>query len=97
MLWLVFHGYGDHRYLNVLTHSFPARRASDLLGELLAGTSFARYLDPNTLARMGVGGSSLSGDSAATRMDLVWFSLHEAARSPLFGHGSGYEIGRAHV
>lgn len=60
------------------------------LGELLSGTSLARYLDPNTLARMGVGSSSFSGDSAATRTDLIWFSLHEAAQSPLFGHGSGH-------
>ncbi|MGN6655645.1 MAG: O-antigen ligase family protein [Rhodanobacter sp.] len=60
------------------------------LGEWLSGTSFARYLDPNTLARMGVGGSSLSGDSAATRTDLIWFSLQQAAQRPLFGHGSGH-------
>src|SRR3546814_3058720 len=25
-----FYSYGDHRYLNVLTHSFPTRRSSDL-------------------------------------------------------------------
>src|SRR3546814_1316558 len=25
-----FYGYGDHRYLHVLTHSFPTRRSSDL-------------------------------------------------------------------
>lgn len=60
------------------------------LGEWLSGTSFARYLDPNTLARMGVGSSSLAGDSAATRTDLIWFSLQQAAQRPLFGHGSGH-------
>src|SRR3546814_9531981 len=27
---LVFEGYGDHRDLHVLTHSFPTRRSSDL-------------------------------------------------------------------
>src|SRR3546814_20299405 len=26
----VFYGYGDHRDLHVLTHSFPTRRSSDL-------------------------------------------------------------------
>src|SRR3546814_1170007 len=26
----MFYGYGDHRYLHVLTHSFPTRRSSDL-------------------------------------------------------------------
>ncbi len=41
------------------------------LGALLAGTPLARYFDPNTLARMGVGDSSLSGHSAATRTDLI--------------------------
>lgn len=60
------------------------------LGALLAGTSLARYFDPNTLARMGVGDSSLSGHSAATRTDLIWYSLQEAAQTPLFGRGSGY-------
>jgi O-antigen ligase len=60
------------------------------LGEFLAGTPLAGYFDPNTLARMGVGGSSLSGDSAATRTDLIWYSLQMAAQSPLLGHGSGY-------
>src|SRR3546814_18102658 len=29
-LLFFFYCYGDHRYLHVLTHSFPTRRASDL-------------------------------------------------------------------
>src|SRR3546814_20586847 len=28
--FVFFSGYGDHRYLHVLTHSFPTRRSSDL-------------------------------------------------------------------
>src|SRR3546814_10850037 len=32
MLLFFFYLYGDHRYLHVLTHSFPTRRSSDLLG-----------------------------------------------------------------
>src|SRR3546814_9816854 len=32
MMVFFFYGYGDHRDLHVLTHSFPTRRASDLLG-----------------------------------------------------------------
>src|SRR3546814_12417947 len=28
--FFVFYGYGDHRDLHVLTHSFPTRRSSDL-------------------------------------------------------------------
>src|SRR3546814_16812587 len=31
-----FYCYGDHRYLHVLTHSFPTRRSSDLPFQLLA-------------------------------------------------------------
>src|SRR3546814_12470107 len=30
MLFFCFYGYGDHRDLHVLTHSFPTRRSSDL-------------------------------------------------------------------
>src|SRR3546814_20532701 len=30
MCFVFFEGAGDHRYLNVLTHSFPSRRSSDL-------------------------------------------------------------------
>src|SRR3546814_2806777 len=30
MLLFCFSRYGDHRYLHVLTHSFPTRRSSDL-------------------------------------------------------------------
>src|SRR3546814_15732056 len=30
VIYLFFEGYGDHRYLHVLTHSVPTRRSSDL-------------------------------------------------------------------
>src|SRR3546814_8258007 len=30
VLYCFFYGYGDHRDLHVLTHSFPTRRSSDL-------------------------------------------------------------------
>src|SRR3546814_1938075 len=30
MCFFVFYGYGDHRDLHVLTHSFPTRRSADL-------------------------------------------------------------------
>src|SRR3546814_18178722 len=32
MIVVVFEGSGDHRDLHVLTHSFPTRRSSDLIG-----------------------------------------------------------------
>src|SRR3546814_21123992 len=31
-MFFCFYCYGDHRYLHVLTHSFPTRRSSDLFG-----------------------------------------------------------------
>src|SRR3546814_2170876 len=34
-MFFFFYGYGDHRDLHVLTPSFPTRRSSDLLPELV--------------------------------------------------------------
>src|SRR3546814_20842165 len=36
-MFFFFKGYGDHRDLPVLTHSFPTRRSSDLVGEGVGG------------------------------------------------------------
>src|SRR3546814_8748042 len=36
MWWFFCEGYGDHRDLHVLTHSFPTRRSSDLAWGLTA-------------------------------------------------------------
>src|SRR3546814_11490978 len=38
---MVFYGYGDHRDLHVLTHSFPTRRSSDL-GHEFGGPGLCR-------------------------------------------------------
>src|SRR3546814_4602052 len=37
-LFFFFYLFGDHRYLHVLTHSFPTRRSSDLLPRCLPAT-----------------------------------------------------------
>ncbi|MGH8321204.1 MAG: O-antigen ligase family protein [Gammaproteobacteria bacterium] len=60
------------------------------LGGLLAGTSFVRYLDPNTLARLGVGASSLSGFAADQRMNAALYAIHAFLQAPVLGHGIGY-------
>ena len=60
------------------------------LGSLLAATPLGAYLEANTLARLGVGASSLSGHSADLHTEEIWYSLHQFAQKPLFGHGIGY-------
>lgn len=60
------------------------------LGNMLGQGIFASHLDANTLSRLGVGSSSLSGHSADLREMLTWASLRIGANAPLLGHGLGY-------
>ena len=60
------------------------------VGALIEQTPLARYLDPNTMARLGIGASSLSGDSSRQRLAVIQFSLKAISQNPLFGHGIGY-------
>jgi len=60
------------------------------LGELLMNTSIGNYLDANTLARLGVGASSLSNRSADLHREEIWYSFSQFSRNPLFGNGLGY-------
>lgn len=60
------------------------------LGSWLVGTSIASYLDSNTLARLGVGASSLSGFAAQQRIEVAAYAWHQAITAPWFGHGIGY-------
>src|SRR3546814_15526915 len=46
---LFFYLYGDHRDLHVLTHSFPTRRSSDLIGRM---RDQLRRLDTETQGRI---------------------------------------------
>lgn len=60
------------------------------IGALVEQTPLARYLDPNTMARLGIGASSFSGDSTRQRLAVIQFSLKAISQSPLIGHGIGY-------
>src|SRR3546814_14485644 len=56
MMWSVFfcfQGYGDHRDLHVLTHSFPTRRSSDLSAH---GTARTRRFAQALMYGVGLGG-----------------------------------------
>lgn len=96
--WLGFHGRAAtarrRLALTLLTTAFGGgvlfALFSGEFGGWLAQTSIARYLDTNTLARLGVGALSVSGDSADQRMEAARFALHDIAASPVFGHGIGH-------
>lgn len=60
------------------------------VGDLVMQTPIAHYLDANTSSRLGVGASSISGDSADQRSDVALFALVSAGESPLIGSGIGY-------
>lgn len=60
------------------------------LGELLLNTPIGSHLDANTLARLGVGASSLSNRSADLHREEIWYSFSQMSQNPLFGHGLGY-------
>src|SRR3546814_18923405 len=63
MYCFFFQGYDDHRYLHVLTHSFPTRRSSDLLGHLsLQASGTNRRIAPHSAEqRQVVGCRGLAG------------------------------------
>jgi O-antigen ligase len=60
------------------------------VGKWLSGTSIAQFLDPNTLGRLGIGATSLSGYAAESRMGAALYAVHIFPLAPWFGHGIGY-------
>lgn len=60
------------------------------LGQVVGQTQLRAYLNENTLARIGISSSVLSGESADERRNLISHSLAEGASAPLFGKGFGY-------
>src|SRR3546814_20851447 len=89
LLFFLFKFYGDHRDLHVLTHSFPTRRASDLLNmfTLIAiGTgaawlfSMAAVLIPDAFPpsfRMADGSLPVYFEAAAVIVTLVLLRSEE--------------------
>src|SRR3546814_5519389 len=62
-----FYGYDDHRDLLVLTHSFPTRRASDLLAAL-AGERKAEVVPCGRRQQHRDHGKPLEAGEAASRL-----------------------------
>jgi hypothetical protein len=62
------------------------------LGALLADTSLASYLNPDTLQRLGVSSGVLAGESSAEREMLARLALQQGAEAPVIGHGLGYAM-----
>lgn len=60
------------------------------LGDWLMSSSLKQYLDPNTLARLGVGGFSISDFAAQQRAEAALYAWHQIELAPFFGHGIGY-------
>jgi hypothetical protein len=60
------------------------------LEPLVAHSPVMHYLDANTLARLGIGASSISGDAARVREEAISVSLRAFSRAPWIGHGIGY-------
>src|SRR3546814_8670411 len=106
-----FQGLGDHRDLHVLTHSFPTRRSSDLLG--LANWPAMRPSFTTGSLEAKVSTTAIcSRTRKVSRMLLGWNSAKLSAQSPpcsrnafpaatcaswLFSSRASPEIGRAHV
>src|SRR3546814_622707 len=50
LVFFFFYGYGDHRDLHVLTHSFPTRRSSDLSDSLSSLPDAPRLVTPKPVS-----------------------------------------------
>src|SRR3546814_10926421 len=71
--------YGDHRVLNVLTHSVPTRRSADLLSEVrLSRPAIQSGCEDETLADARAGWQSVDGE----RPDQLRSQRHEQKRQP---------------
>lgn len=62
------------------------------LGQMVTGSPLAEYLDPNTTARLGIGGAQaqFEDSSANERALLAITALEQGAQHPLFGNGLAY-------
>lgn len=74
----------------IVGFGFTGLLFSGQLAPVVAHSSLKQYLDPHTAARLGIGASVLSGESATQHEDLIYDSLQEAASAPWLGHGLGF-------
>src|SRR3546814_11678591 len=72
VFFVVFDGYGDHRDLHVLTHSFPTRRASDLWSKR---TDAMASTTPTSRPPRNVSGSDDMPPTSVPASDLVSSSV----------------------
>src|SRR3546814_20206724 len=98
---------GDHQDVHVLTHSFPARRSSELGSRSISPTSAsastcraARIAKPGGATPMRAGCAAPDGAVAPERLAAGTGAVHSGAMPPaplLSFAGQSFEIGRAHV
>src|SRR3546814_13401035 len=97
-----FYGYGDHRALHVLTHSFPTLRSSDLneplelVRRLLCGTEPINPRDGELAHRGVVMIDPFPNDAVFVDPREIKDSLFQVAMQ-MFAALMNQEIGRAHV
>src|SRR3546814_11066140 len=100
MAWIVFifEGYSSHQDLNVLTHSFPTRRSSDLLDGARPMSRVIQEKVKQPLAEELLFGKLAQGGEVhvSIKEDALNFELTPAAPK-LTKAKSRKEIGRAHV
>jgi len=60
------------------------------LGSFLVDSEIGQYLDRNTLGRLGLSGSAISGDASDERKDVALYALDQFYAHPFAGNGLGY-------
>jgi len=60
------------------------------LAQIAHNSSLAKYLDPNTSARLGIGGGQFEDRSTSMRIELAKEALAQGAEAPVLGHGLGF-------
>jgi O-antigen ligase len=65
---------------------------SGALYDFVASSDFARYLDPNTVQRLGGYGAALDDAASLERAQALQRGLEAFYSAPLLGHGLGYTV-----
>lgn len=93
--WLGLLGGGRGRFVfvgsvGILLGAVFLTYASGALYALVASSSLADYLDPNTVVRLGAYGTTLDDDSVLDRYSVLQRGLEAFYSAPFLGHGVGY-------